>query len=98
MKLSVCCYVFISLKITNKRRVKLATTLRVGTFTSRNFCVPKNAKFLTKTFPFDNFWKKFCGKKLLQIQNVCFRVKKYSRTAKIQEKNLSVNLHLMSFS
>ena len=29
----------------------------------------KNTKYLTKTFVFDDFWKKFCGKTLANGQN-----------------------------
>ena len=36
---------------------------KLGYFKGRNFRVPKkNAKFLTKTFAFGEFWNKFRGK------------------------------------
>ena len=68
MKLRICLYVYKSLKITNKRRIKLAATSTAKTFAckkskkTKTKTNKKKREFFDKNFAFEDFWNQFLGK------------------------------------
>ena len=93
MKLRICLYVYKSLKITNKRRIKLAATSTAKTFAckkskkTKTKTNKKNGNFLTKTSRLKIFGTNFWEKTLTNLKKVSFlREKTFANGQNPREK------------
>lgn len=91
MKLRICLYVYKSLKITNKRRIKLAATSTVKTFacekSKKTKTNKKKGNFLTKISCLKIFGTNFWEKTLTNFKKVSFlREKTFANGQNPREK------------